>query len=94
MGCQPNLCRSTLAESASSIPASMLRRTFESSSPPPYAASTWNQAPCAWAIRAHSVSGSMAPASVVPAVATTATSVQPSSAIACAALESAAASIR
>jgi hypothetical protein len=63
-----HLWASMVIESAVSIPARWPRSRSEASAAPPQAASTWYQAPCSRATRAHSVSGSIIPAPVVPAV--------------------------
>lgn len=58
------LCASQTTESASSIPASLARCCALTSKPPPWAASTCSQQPCARASVAISASGSNAPTAV------------------------------
>ena len=76
-----HLCASMVIESARSMPASTPRRRFDASAAPPQAASTWNQSACCCAMSAQACKGSIMPAPVVPAVATTITGTAPGGAV-------------
>ena len=79
MGTESHLCASQVIESACSMPARFSLSAGERIAAPPHAASAWNHKLSSrqnWAI---SVSGSMTPAAVVPAVPTTRNGAQPSS---------------
>ena len=94
IGMNQSLWRSAVIESARSMPCSSGARSGESASAEPTAASTCNHAPHAAARSATASSGSIAPRSVVPAVATIAIGLHPARASAASVSSSADISIR